>query len=221
MALTNFDDDQFEEVPPEGGADDLRDVESPEPQPGGNKTFVIVVGVIVGLFVLALAGLVLIAPRILADQKSAYIQQAAEINAANTATSVFATQNALAEQLALTPTATLEPTMAPEPSATPVLAQPTEEPTKEPIEPALGAEEAMQHTATVAALLTEMAGGTGGGAGTEVPTVAVTVIATATALPNTGLMDDLGQFGLAGTLGLAALLVVIIMVARRLRLSAH
>lgn len=217
MALTNFDDDQFEEVPPEGGADDLRDVESPEPQPGGNKTFVIVVGVIVGLFVLALAGLVLIAPRILADQKSAYIQQAAEINAANTATSVFATQNALAELLALTPTATLEPTMAPEPSATPVLAQPTEEPT----EPALSAEESMQHTATVAALLTEMAGGTGGGAGTEVPTVAVTVIATATALPNTGLMDDLGQFGLAGTLGLAALLVAIIMVARRLRLSAH
>jgi len=213
MALTNFDDDQFEELPPEGT--DGGETPPEPPKPSGNKTFLVVVGLIVAVFVIALVGLVLLAPKILASQKSAYLQQAAEINAANTATSVYATQQAFAEALALTPTATLEPTLAPEPSATPVLAMPTEEPTAEP--PAISEDEALAFTATVAALLTEQAGGVGGGVGTAEPTVAP----AATALPNTGLMDDLGQFGLAGTLGLAALLVVIIVIARRLRLSAH
>jgi hypothetical protein len=91
---------------------------------------------------------------------------------------------------ALTQTAAVTNTVPP--SNTPVIAQATNtsSPTPDPA------------TATVAAAFTQIAASTG------------TVIATSTALPNTGFADDIGASGL---LMLATALVVVIFLVRRLR----
>ncbi len=132
--------------------------------------------------------------------------QVAAINATNTAIAEEARLTAIVMRGTLTPTftATLPPvteTLTPVPTntATPVLAPTnTPEPTSE--------ETPNSETATVAALLTQQAG-----EGEETP------IPTATALPDTGFADD---FGVPGLLLVAGVLMVVIILSRRLRVSS-
>ena len=130
----------------------------------------------------------------------------AAINATNTAVAEEARLTAIVMRGTLTPTITdtLPPptetlTLTPVPTntATPVLAPTnTPEPTSD--------ETVNPETATVAALLTQQAG-------EETP------IPTATALPDTGFADD---FGVPGLLLVAGVLMVVIILSRRLRVSS-
>ena len=139
---------------------------------------------------------------ILPSRNSARETQVAEVNATNTSVAMSAKMTALAQAWTLTPTITETPAPSTATaSPTPVLA-PTDTPmdgetvTTEP--------DVTQdpRTATVSALLTEQAGG----GNTSTP--------TATGLPDTGFADD---FGIPGMIALAAALVVVIFLARRLR----
>ncbi len=184
----------FEETPiegePEGGG------------PGPNRNFIIAAAVIGGIFVLAVIGLIVFA-LISANQNRARLQeQAAQINAQNTLTAMYATQTAQAFTLQQTLLAQPTPTTA----ATPVIIVPT----ATPVPTNTLSPENMARTATVAAFLTQVAQ-----AATGTPQ-AVGPTPTSTALPTTGFADEVG---LPGLLGLAALLIIVIVITRRLRFS--
>lgn len=174
--------------------------------PGGdNRTFLIVAGVLGGILLLALIAIAAYAVVILPQRQASQQTQALSVNATNTAIAEQSQQTVIAKQFTNTPqpTATPLPTDTPVPTATstPVLAStstPTPDETVEPDDPA---------TATVAALLTEQAGG--GAEETPVP--------TASALPDTGFADDVGAPEL---LALAAILLLVIIFSRRLRSSS-
>lgn len=208
MALNNFDDDQFNPDLGLGGND------APEPpqsnkQPSG-RNFLLAIGIIGVILVLALVLLLLVAPGILSQQRANNIEQAAQINAANTATAMAATAFAQ-QQLA---TATTIPTRTPMiviATSTPVVvgAQLQATSTSRPGTPqAAGAQLSAAELATVSALQTQMAAQ--GGAGTPE--------ATSTALPKTGFADE---YGIPGLLGLAVILIAVIFLSRKLRTSAH
>ena len=195
MALNNFDDNQFEQ------GSDFNDQPSPAPdnKPSG-RNFLLAIGILGVILILALVLLLLVAPNILAQQRASQLEQAAQINAANTATAMAAT--ALAQQNAKTAT--------PLPAA--VL------PTKTPLivvavnTPAVvsGAQLSANELATVSALQTQMAARGGGGS--------TTPEATSTALPTTGFADEVG---LPGMVGLAAVLIAVVFLSRKLRTSGH
>jgi hypothetical protein len=137
---------------------------------------------------------------ILPGRRDAQSTQAAQINLQNT--QVAEEANMTAQAIAWTPTPTITNTPEPvtaTPSQTPVVAA-----TDTPSSPDESAVTADPRTATVSALLTQQAGG-----GTATP--------TATGLPDTGFADD---FGIPGMIALAAALVVVIFLARRLRTAS-
>jgi hypothetical protein len=175
-----------------------------------NRNFFIAIAVIGGLFLLSLIGLAVYGAVILPQQSEARRQQAAEINAQNTEVAREATFSA--GQVAIIPSVTSAPTepMVAAASATPVVAFPTatDAPTETP-EPL--SEEMSGRTETVAALLTQAAGGTVVpiGAGPEDG-------GSPTALPTAGFADEAG---LPGMIGLSLLLVVMIFFVRRLRFA--
>jgi LPXTG-motif cell wall-anchored protein len=192
------------------------DLGEPEPTPpastSNNRTFIIVAGVIGGLFLLALIALAIFVVIILPNNRKIYDQELAQRNSANTATvaaitSVAATVNAVTPTLP-PPTATTVPpsataTMPPaKASATPVVAQPTSTITPTPNKDA----EVDSRTATVAALLTQAA-----------QAKLTTTLTTATALPKTGFAEDAG---IPGLIGLTILFLVVIFMVRRMRASA-
>ncbi len=199
MAFTNdpnpfqdFGEEEFlppeESIAPSGG--------------GGNRNFLIGIIIIAVVFVLAVGGLVAYVLLIQGPNRASQQATAAYIYAQNTQIVVEATNQAATAFALLTPSATLFMT------STPVLVQPTATATPEPTTPAVSEEEAAR-TATVAAFLTQVAsGGTGGGEGTVTPTT--------TALPNTGVMDEVGFPSL---IGMALVLIAVIIFARRARLS--
>lgn len=192
MALNNYEEDPFdresfqEEIPPE-----------PEKKPG-NRTFLTVIIVLGGIFLLALVALLIFAPKYLASQHADQMEQAALINAANTATAMAAINqaNQLQTQLAQTAEA-LVPTTAP--TNTPVVAVATNTPVVS--RTGLSAAE----MATVSALQTQMSG-------------QGTLVATPTELPDAGFADE---YGLPLMAGLTVILVVIIFFSRKLRLSSR
>ncbi len=217
MALNNFDDDdQFKssmnlfgepepEQPSDGGSSsglppfpdsDQEPEPEPEKKPSG-KNFLIAIGILGAIMVLALVLLVLIAPRIISQQQANQMEQVARINAANTATALAATQQFLESQATATP----QPT-AVQPTKTPVVVIATSTPHG-------GAQSTLSpnELATVHALQTKMAAG-----GTITPGP------TSTKLPNTGFADD---FGLPGVFGLAAVLVAVIFISRKIRTASH
>jgi LPXTG-motif cell wall-anchored protein len=196
--MSDLNDNQFEDF----------EEESPTPpedsgKPSGNRNFIIAIGVLGGISLLILIVLIIVGLVILPAQSKARKEQAALVNAQNTATSQAATQIAFAKaQATKTPTATNLP------SATPVVAIATATPeTIITVGTPVVAQDLSARTQTVAALLTQAAGGNG----TATPT------AKATALPTTGFADEVG---LPVLFGLALLLVVVIFVVRRLRLSS-
>jgi len=165
----------------------------------GNRSFLIIAGVLGGIMVLALlciAGLALF--RYLPGQRSAQ-----SVNATNeaqaTAIALGASQTASAPKSTSTSTATRQPTAIPTntkaPTNTPVIVLgPTKSPT---IDIAV---------ATRNALLTQAA------QPSDTP-----IQPTSTALPNTGIADELGTPGLIAA---ALVLVVIIFLMRRLRTAS-
>jgi cytoskeletal protein RodZ len=194
MGMNDFDDLEFEEV---GGEDSI------STSRGSNRTFLIVAGILGGILLIALLAIAAYAVLVLPGREPGAQTQAAEIIATNTAIAEQAQLTAIAKQVTTTPTSTATlppsntPTLTPSNTATPVLA-----PTNTPM-PSDGTPDPAA-TETVAALLTQQAGG------------GATLVPTATALPDTGFADD---FGVPGLVLVAAVLVVIIILSRRLRTS--
>ena len=186
----------------------------PAPPPaGGNRPFLIAMGIIGTIFVIAL--IILLATLFThgPQQASQTSDQAKTIVAYNTQVAGTATADTLkalqaqatADAAAKAPPPTATPTQAQTPTA--VLAIPTA--TRTP-SPTVSSENA---TKTAIALTQAVGGAIGSGypgAGTSQP--------TATALPSTGFADEVG---LPGLLGVAAVLLVVIFLARRTRLVAH
>lgn len=163
------------------------DEEAP-PEESSNRTFLIAAGVLGGLVLLGLlcvVGYILFSQSTSQQNEAIALQQATDQAAT---IQVGLTQTAAVQ--ALTETAAATNTVAP--TETPVIRQATAtaSPTQNPA------------TATVGAAFTQIAVST------------QTVIATSTALPNTGFMDD---FGAPGLMLMALSLVVVIFLVRRLR----
>ncbi len=173
-----------------------------------NRTFMLVIGILGAIFLIALIVLAVYALFIMPQRNAAQQEQAAQINAQNTATAYAVTEMALFQEQALTGTAVALANL--EPSPTSVVVFPTNTPTPllavaadaeaEETQEAIGGD-LYARTQTVAALLTQAASGGQ---------------TTTTALPTTGFADDVG---LPGLLGLAILLIGVIFLARRLRMS--
>ena len=162
---------------------------------GGSRTFLVVAGILGAITLLALLCIALYAFVFLPTRRSQQAQQVAQLNAQNTQVAQAITSTAAAAAFTYTPTATRIPPTATR-TPTPVVAIPTR--TQVVVVDA--------RTATVAALLTQAAGLQ------KTPTAQ----ATSTALPKTGFAEDVG---VPGMLGLAALLIAVIFLARRLRLA--
>lgn len=184
---------------PEGGSEYQ---EEKEQQPkSSNRGFALAIGIIGGLGLLFLIGvaLYLIFGRNLLASNT---QKAAEINAQNTAIAMYGTATEIVNQQIQTLQAL--PTNTKVPTQTPVVA-----PTNTPVVLPTTNTGLLTQTAAAALTLQPSAQATAG-AGTPQP--------TATGIPDTGIMDDLG---LPALMGGALVLIAIIIVARRLRLSSH
>ncbi len=172
--------------------------------PGDNKTFLIAVAGLIGFLVLAMALMAVYAFFVLPSRKKAQATQVAQINAQNTAVAQGLTATAAAAKWTATPTPSPVPTLTPTPAKTtpppatltptPVVAQPS------PTAAAAINATAFALTATSIALTSAAAA----------PSV------QPTSLAQTGFAD---QVGLPGLLAVAALLIVVIFLARRLRQS--
>ena len=186
--MADYDDFEFE--------DNVDDFDDDGVSEGGNdnRTFWLVAGGLGIILILALVCMVVYAMVFMPQRRDAQSTQAAAIQATNEQVSMDAEMTAQAQAWTQTPTITL--TQAPNtatPTRTPVLAATDT--------PAGAQPTADPRTATVSALLTQQAGG-----GSVTP--------TPTQLPDTGFADDIG---LPGMVALAAALVVVIFLARRLR----
>jgi hypothetical protein len=190
---------------------DMNDVEQElgeekPPERNGNRTFLIIAGTLGGIMVLALlciAGLALY--RYLPSQQAVVNQNATKAaqDTQDTAVALFASETASVPTLTATRRPTFTPTNTPAPTKTPVLViVPTKSPT---IEIAI---------ATQYALLTQTAEHSFVTVTSSAPTKVTTPHPTSTALPKTGIADELGTPAL---LAIAIVLVVIIFIVRGLR----
>jgi len=171
--------------------------EAPLPEETSNRPFFIVAGILAAFTLIALACIAVYALYYVPMQRSQQATQVAQLNAQNTEVAAAITQTSIAAALIAKPTETPAWTPTSMPTSTPVVIIPTNTtvPTTD------------HRTATVAALLTQAA--------VAQQTLAPTGVGpTPTALPSTGFMDEVGVPGL---LGLAAILIVVIFLSRRLR----
>ncbi len=179
----------------------------PERPTGGGRPFTVAITVIGVLVVIALIALGVV---LLNRNPGAAADQAARINAQNTQIAAAATEQVRNAQLQQTlnaaklPSVTVPPTLAPQGlvTNTPVVAIPTN--TKTPVPPTPTILPA-DLTKTAAAATALAKGGTPG-----------TPQATTTALPTTGFADQVGLPGMA--IG-AVLLLILILIVRRARVS--
>ena len=198
--MANYNDNDLEELDFGESSQPTEAVEEKKPS---NRNFMIAIGIIGGIFVLAVIALIIVATVILPGRQARMQAQNEAQLAANTATAQFATDQVAAEKAAalLTPTVTppAPSTAVPTATNTPVVApQSTHTPT------ITSSPAADSQKMTLSAQQTQLAGGK----------VTTTVIATSTALPNTGFADEVG---LPGLLGVGLAMIVIIFLARRLR----
>jgi hypothetical protein len=251
--MTEKNEDPFERMDDEFPFDDFREekapVEPPERGPASrpprrnNRNFWLAAGILAAVFALIVIILTVLALWVLPRNREARLQEAALINAHNTATARSATDLAIIQAQLSSDTpevvATELATETVEPTTSPVVVIDTETPEASPTEERpVGAEvDDPGRTATVAALLTQAAGGTTEATvpaatstvaglatrmGTQVAgqqggaTPGVTPGVTVTALPQSGFAEDVG---LPGLFGLAVGLVVVIFLVRRVRLS--
>jgi len=199
--MANYNDNDLEEL--DFGESSKPPEDSEEKKPS-NRNFMIALGIIGGIFVLAVIALVVVAVFILPGRQGRLQEENQAQLAANTAAAQLATDQAEADAKAAilltpSPTVTVVETSQPTPTNTLVLApQSTRTPTvtNTPVADA--------QKLTLSAQQTQMAEGK----------FTATVIATTTALPNTGFADEVG---LPGLLGVGLAMIVIIFLARRLR----
>lgn len=160
------------------------------PEENSNKTFLIAAGILAGIVLFAIACLAGYALLVLPGQQKT--QQAAR-NAQATQGAQIAGALTATFQAGVLPTMTLTPL----PSQTPVLAQDLAT-----VTPALPTHDPA--TATVAAALTLASN------------AQLTVVPGSTALPRTGIAD---QYGFPGLLAATLVLIAVIFLARRLRVT--
>lgn len=226
--------------------DEYQDPEKDQSPPGGDgrkpgRTFLTILGIVGSIFVLAI--IVLIAFVLISRNRTAarFQQQAATINAENTTVALIAAETASVLNQRMTEKA-MPPTWTPTSGIVTATRTSTQVPPTRTSTVAVAADSAAR-TSTVAAFLTEVAQSTTApkatgtrtttvsaagtrtntvsAAGTRTTTVRATATrrtATTTALPTTGFAEDVG---LPGLFGAALVLVVIIILARKLRLSTH
>jgi cbb3-type cytochrome oxidase subunit 3 len=173
------------------------EVGAPPPEESSNRTFLVAAAGIGGLLILSMICLAVYALVLAPRQRAARDQQATEIVQENTRVSLALTQTHVAAGASATPTSTRTP--APTASSTPtsVVVLPSNTPILATVDPV---------TATAAAQLTAIA-----------IQQALTPSATPTALPSTGFADEVGVPGL---LTVSALLIVVVILARRMRMSS-
>lgn len=208
---------------------------------GNNRNFLIAIGVIGAIFLVGLIVMGIMAASVLPQRQTAQKTAQALVMEQNAATAQAATQAAEAYALAQMPSATIPPTATlPAPTNTPVV-EPTQAPTKPAEDKAEVPDAAVQtemaatqaaggaqqgtpvatlapgaaRTATLAVLLTQVAAGN---AGNDPSAAAGGGAATATALPATGFADEVGLSGLFAT---AIGLLILILLARSLRLTTR
>ncbi len=173
---------------------EILDQQSNTPPPPARKprnsfrAAIVILAILIGITLLALVYIGLSGRQ---AQQTSYNQTAAYIYAANTATVEAATLQANLEHMQQTQNALPTATATPKPTNTPVIAQGTPTP--------LISIADLAHTATLSAMLTQVAKGG---------------LATATALPKTGFVEDMGLPLLAM---LTVLCIVLILVVRRAR----
>lgn len=174
------------------GFDDFPSDDTP-PEEGNNRTFLIVAGILGGIILITAAclGGVLLLNR---------GNTPAPDPVALTATAQ-AQNNVINDALTATFQASILPTTTSTPIPTSVVALASATAT---IDPALTAAVDAPLTATIAAALTQAAA------------AQLTIVPTTTALPNTGFLDD---YGFPGMLVTAIAFVIVILLARRLRVS--
>lgn len=211
---------------------------TPAAASGNNRNFLIAAGIIGGVFLIGLIVMGILAASVLPQRQAAMRAEQALVLEQNTATAQAATQDAEALALAQMPSPTTPPTATlPAPTDTPVVVLDTATPEPPPAEnkaelpaPAVQTEMAATQaagggqaatlapgaarTATLAVLLTQVAAGNQ----TAQPAAGGGVAATSTALPSTGFADEIGLPGLfAAALGL----MILILLARSLRLTTR
>ncbi len=185
----------------------------PEDKSTSNRAFIIGIAALGGVVVLAIVAMIayvlFFKPKTSADLQN----QAAQIQAQNTAIALIATQTAEFDNKLATQKAA--PTNTPVlPTATSVVAVATETPLSEAERTSVAAgSDPAARTATVSAFQTQAAAAA---QGTVFPGSTAFAQATTTALPSTGFADEIG---LPALVGAAFALIIIIYLARRLRYS--
>lgn len=185
----SFEESNFDETPEDG--------QLPE-ESNNNRTFLIAAGILGGIILLAFAcivGVYLYTQSTTAqvEDQNAALTQTAVVNSNFINEALTATQ-----QAALVPTATLQPTN----TLVVQVATATSTPDPNAVSQAGGTPAAA--TATVGAALTQAA------------IAQLTIVPTTTALPKTGLVDDVGVPGLVV---MALAFMIVILIARRLRFA--
>jgi hypothetical protein len=172
------------------------EVGGPLPEESTNRPFIIAAGVIGGLLVLSMICLGLYALVWAPRQREAGATEAANIILQNTQVALSITETNQAHRASVTPTATNTP--VPSPTATATRTQVVVLPTNTPTAPQPTVDP-LTRTAAAQATIAALAGG-------RTPTT--------TALPATGFADEVGAPSL---LLLGAVLVAVVIIARRLR----
>jgi hypothetical protein len=177
--------------------DDAGDTPLPE-ESNNNRTFMIAVGILGGIILISVACLVGVYLFGLQNKSTA---SAADITATANAANAF-----INEALTATAGAAILPTTTTTPVFTAVVSVPTSTRTPDPaIAAALaGAGTPAAATATVGAALTQAAA------------AQLTIVPTTTALAGTGIADE---YGLPGLVVMALAFVIVILLARRLRVA--
>jgi type II secretory pathway pseudopilin PulG len=193
----SFDDQNF---------DNPDESQLPE-ESNNNRTFLIAAGILGGIILISIACLV-----------GVYLYTRS-INTANQAQAQAATQTAEASSLfvqqALTATfeaAAVLPTNTVPPSPTAVVAQATATNTPDPNATATGG--AVAGLGTPAPGTQAAATATVGAALTQAASAQLTIVPTSTALPQTGLVEDVG---IPGLVVMALAFIIVILLARRMR----
>lgn len=211
--------DDFDLDVPEDEDLDEDDIFEDDDQEGGgvNRNFMLVAGGLGGLLLLSLVCIAIyafvIAPNRQTSPPAELTLQAQQTALSNSLTE---TSQAVAIGPSATPTITPSPTntLAPPTATATATIDPSEEVTLAPAsDTPEGGPTQDPRTATVQALLTQASVARTQAAQNLLTTTAT---ATSTALPNTGFLDDYGPIGM---FLLAALMILVIFMARRMRLA--
>ncbi len=190
----SFDDNNFDDA--------SGDAPLPE-ESNNNRTFMIAVGILGGIILISVACLG--AVYVFGSQNRAAAQQTQAANAANATATAAAVNDTVVQAITATFEASILPTttLAPLPTSTPPVGVASPTNTFVPGLPGLDSISIAQ-TATIGAAYTQAAA------------AALTIVPTTTALPNTGFADE---FGLPGLVVMALAFVIVILLARRLRIA--